>query len=316
VKKKLNVVIAGSNGMVGSAVYRTLLSSDKYFPVELNRHIADITQPFDVKNFLRLTSPDIIINCAAKVGGINANNTYPADFIRDNLKININLIDAAYEYGVERFINLGSSCIYPRDASQPLKENSLLSGPLEKTNDAYALAKIAGLEMCRHYRNQYGVYYHSLMPTNLYGDNDNYHLKDSHVLPALIRKIHEAKVSGMSAVQMWGTGEAKREFLHANDVADAIIFLLDQKDLPDIINIGTGSDLKISELANLIKNIIGFQGDFIYNTDMPDGTPVKRLDMSIMNSLGWKPKIDLKTGLKLAYKDYLKRLENKTLRGL
>lgn len=313
---KLNVIVAGSNGMVGSAVYRILLSSDKYFPIELNRNLADLTKFYDVQNFLKLTSPDIIINCAAKVGGINANNTYPADFIRDNLKININLIDAAYKHGVKRFINLGSSCIYPRDASQPLKEEYLLTGPLEKTNDAYALAKIAGLEMCRHYRNQYGVYYHSLMPTNLYGNNDNYHLKDSHVLPALIRKIHEAKELGTSAVQMWGTGEARREFLHANDVADAILFLLDKKDLPDVINIGTGSDLKISELANLIKNIVGFNGDFLYNTDMPDGTPVKRLDMSIMNNLGWQPKIALKEGLKLAYKDFLSRLSNNRLRGL
>jgi GDP-L-fucose synthase len=316
VKRKLNVVIAGSNGMVGSSIYNYLLSSDKYFPVECSRSVVDLTHYFDIDNFLKLTQPDIVINCAAKVGGINANNSYPADFIRENLEINLNLIKASYNNGVERFINLGSSCIYPRDSQQPLREEYLLTGPLEKTNDAYALAKIAGLEMCRHYRNQYGVYYHSIMPTNLYGKNDNYHLQDSHVLPALIRKCHEAKVLGMSAVQMWGTGKARREFLHADDVASAVLFLLGKENLPDVINIGTGSDLTIGDLAEKIKSVVGFKGNFLYNTDMPDGTPVKRLDMSIMNSLGWKPSISLSRGLKSTYKDFLLRLENKNLRGL
>lgn len=312
--KKINVIIAGSNGMVGSSLYRALSNSEKYLPIELNRDSADLTQSHDVQNFFKLTSPDIVVNCAAKVGGIHANKTYPADFIRDNLLVNLNLTEACYKNKVDRFINLGSSCIYPRDAQQPLKEEYLLTGPLEKTNEAYALAKIAGLEMCRHYREQFGIYYHSLMPTNLYGENDNYHLKNSHVLPALIRKFHEAKESNAESVEVWGTGKARREFLHADDLADAILFLLDLSDLPDIINIGTGSDITIAELVSLVKDTVQFEGDIVYNTDMPDGTPVKRLDMTIMNNLNWKPKISLEEGLTRTYQDFLCRLKNNNLR--
>ena len=312
--KKINVIIAGSNGMVGSSLYKTLLNNDKYLPIELNRDSADLTQPHDVQNFFKLTSPDIVINCAAKVGGIHANRTYPADFIRDNLLVNLNLTEACYQNGVKRFINLGSSCIYPRDAQQPLREEYLLTGPLEKTNEAYALAKIAGLEMCRHYREQFGVFYHSLMPTNLYGDGDNYNLQNSHVLPALIRKFHEAKISKADTVEVWGTGKARREFLHADDLSDAILFLLNLGDVPDIINVGTGADITISELVSLVKETVQFEGDILYNTDMPDGTPVKRLDMTIMNGLNWKPKISLKQGLEKTYQDFLFRLSNNTLR--
>ncbi len=312
--KKINVIIAGSNGMVGSSLYKTLLNNDKYLPIELNRDSADLTQPHDVHNFFKLTSPDIVINCAAKVGGIHANRTYPADFIRDNLLVNLNLTEACHQNGVKRFINLGSSCIYPRDAQQPLREEYLLTGPLEKTNEAYALAKIAGLEMCRHYREQFGVFYHSLMPTNLYGDGDNYNLQNSHVLPALIRKFHEAKISKADTVEVWGTGKARREFLHADDLSDAILFLLNLGDVPDIINVGTGVDITISELVSLVKETVQFEGDILYNTDMPDGTPVKRLDMTIMNGLNWKPKISLKQGLEKTYQDFLFRLSNNTLR--
>ena len=314
-KKKLNVIVAGSNGMVGSAVYKALLDHEDYFPIALNRDSADLTQAYDVQNFFKLTSPDIVINCAAKVGGIYANKTYPADFIRDNLLVNLNLTEACFKHKVDRFINLGSSCIYPRDAQQPLREEYLLTGPLEKTNEAYALAKIAGLEMCRHYREQFGVFYHSLMPTNLYGDNDNYHLKNSHVLPALIRKFHEAKESNADSVEIWGTGKARREFLHADDLADAILFLLGLDGVPDIINIGTGTDITIAELVSLVKDTVQFKGDIVYNTDMPDGTPVKRLDMTIMNNLNWKPKISLQEGLKRTYQDFLYRLKNNSLRN-
>jgi GDP-L-fucose synthase len=313
--KKLNVVIAGSNGMVGSSIYKALLNSKKYLPIELNRDIADLTQFYDIQNFFKLTLPDIVINCAAKVGGIHANRTYPADFIRDNLLINLNLTEACFKNKVSRFINLGSSCIYPRDAEQPLKEEYLLTGPLEKTNEAYALAKIAGLEMCRHYRDQFGVNYHSLMPTNLYGDGDNYNLQNSHVLPALIRKFHEAKESNVDSVEVWGTGKARREFLHADDLSDAILFLLDIDSVPDMINIGTGTDITISELVSLVKDTVQFEGDIVYNTDMPDGTPVKRLDMTIMNNLNWKPKILLQEGLQRTYKDFLYRLKNNKLKA-
>jgi len=314
-KKKLNVIVAGSNGMVGSSVYKALLNHEDYFPIALNRDSADLTQAYDIQNFLNLTSPDIVINCAAKVGGIHANRTYPADFIRDNLLINLNLTEACFKNKVNRFINLGSSCIYPRDAKQPLREEYLLTGPLEKTNEAYALAKIAGLEMCRHYREQFGVHYHSLMPTNLYGDNDNYHPKNSHVLPALIRKFHEAKESNADSVEVWGTGKARREFLHADDLADAILFLLNLGGVPDIINIGTGTDITIAELVSLVKDTVQFEGDIVYNADMPDGTPVKRLDMTIMNNLNWKPKISLQEGLKRTYKDFLYRFKNNKLRN-
>lgn len=313
---KKRVVVAGSNGMVGSAIYLQLKSDDRFLPVRLDRSIVDLTNKPLVDAFLKAVAPDIVINCAARVGGIYANKTYPADFMRDNLAINTNLIDSAYNNHVKRFINLGSSCIYPRDCSQPIKEEYLLTGPLEKTNDAYALAKIAGLEMCRHYRNQYGVYYHSVMPTNLYGSNDNYHPENSHVLPALIRKFHEAKLNGLKEHKMWGTGKAKREFLHADDLASAVVFLIDKQDLPDIINIGTGKDIPIKELADKIKHVVGFEGELSYDTNALDGTMVKLLDVSVMKALGWESSISLDEGVKKAYADFLIKLDNKTLRGL
>lgn len=300
--------------MVGSSIVKCL-SAQGYDLITQNKSTLNLADQDAVDCFLKKYSPDVVINAAAKVGGINANNIYPAEFIYDNLIINANLVHSSFVNGISRFINLGSSCIYPREASQPLVESSLMTGPLEKTNEAYALAKICGLELCRHYRKQYGVYYHSLMPTNLYGDNDNYNLKNSHVLPALIRKFHEAKNKNLTSVQMWGTGRARREFLHADDVASAVYFLLNKEDLPDIINIGTGTDITISDLAVKISKTVGFQGDTIYNTDMPDGTMVKRLDMSIMDSLGWKPQVSLEEGLQRTYQDFLSRLQNKTLRA-
>lgn len=309
----MKIFVAGHRGMVGSSIVKCL-SSEGHDLITENKSLLNLSDQESVNSFLKNHSPDVVINAAAKVGGINANNTYPAEFIYNNLIINANLVHSSFVNGIPRFINLGSSCIYPKEAPQPLVESSLMTGPLEKTNEAYALAKICGLELCRHYRKQYGVYYHSLMPTNLYGDNDNYNLQNSHVLPALIRKFHEAKEHEVNSVQMWGTGRARREFLHADDVASAVSFLLDKKELPDIINIGTGTDITISDLASKISKTIGFKGDTIYNTDMPDGTMVKRLDMSIMNNLGWKPKVSLNEGLKRTYLDFLSRLHDKTLR--
>jgi GDP-L-fucose synthase len=310
------VLVCGSKGMVGSAVVKAVNKSKNYKAITCTRKDADLFSFNSINEFIKIKSPDIVINCAAKVGGIHANKTYPADFIKDNLLINLNLTEACFKNQIQRFINLGSSCIYPRDAQQPLREEYLLTGPLEKTNDAYALAKIAGLELCRHYRDQFGCYYHSLMPTNLYGDNDNYHLKNSHVLPALIRKFHEAKESNADSVEIWGTGKARREFLHADDLADSILFLLDLDGVPNTINIGTGTDIAISELVSLVKDTVQFNGDIVYNTDMPDGTPVKRLDMTVMNNLNWKPKISLQEGLKRTYNDFLYRLKNNTLRSI
>lgn len=309
----MKIFVAGHRGMVGSSIVKCLSSKGHELITE-NKSLLNLSNQDSVDTFLKNHSPDVVINAAAKVGGINANNTYPAEFIYNNLIINANLVHSSFINNIPRFINLGSSCIYPKEAPQPLVESSLMTGPLEKTNEAYALAKICGLELCRHYRKQYGVYYHSLMPTNLYGDNDNYNLQNSHVLPALIRKFHEAKQHKVNDIQMWGTGRARREFLHADDVASAVYFLLNKEDLPDIINIGTGTDITISDLAVKISKTVGFQGDTIYNTDMPDGTMVKRLDMSIMNSLGWKPQVSLKEGLQRTYQDFLSRLQNKTLR--
>ncbi len=255
-----------------------------------------------------------MINAAGRVGGIYANNTFPADFIRENLLINTNLIHASYEVGVTRFLNLGSSCIYPREAEQPLKEESLLTGPLEPTNSAYALAKIAGLEMCRHYRKQYGVLFHSAMPTNLYGPGDNYHAQNSHVLPALIRRFHEAKKTGQSEVCIWGTGKPRRELLHADDLADALLFLLSVDNPPDWINVGTGRDQTILELANLVKDTTGFVGEITHDLTKEDGTPVKRLDVSLLDNLGWKARISLEQGIKSTYGDFLRCEENNSLR--
>ena len=225
------------------------------------------------------------------------------------------MIHASFESGVNRFLNLGSSCIYPRDAEQPLKEESLLTGPLEPTNSAYALAKIAGLEMCRHYRNQYGVMFHSAMPTNLYGQGDNYHPQNSHVLPALIRRFHEAKKSGASDVLLWGTGKPRRELLHADDLANALLFLLSIENPPHWINVGTGKDQTILELANLVKNTLGFEGEITHDLTKADGTPVKRLDVSMLDNLGWRPKISLEEGIKSTYEDFKKSEDEGSLRS-
>ena len=305
------IFITGHRGMVGSALVRAYQNKNPKVKLLLaNRQDLDLLNQSAVDQFIASHKPDIIINAAAKVGGIHANDTYPAEFIHQNLLVNTNLIHSAWEHGVKRFLNLGSSCIYPRASLQPIKEDYLLTGPLEKTNEAYALAKIAGLEMCRHYRNQYGVLYHSAMPTNLYGPGDNYHRENSHVLPALIRRFHEAKELGLSEVMIWGTGNPRRELMHVDDLADGVHFLLSTEDPPHWVNLGTGLDHSILEIANLVKNTVGFRGEITHDLTKPDGMPVKRLDVSLANSLGWRAKTSLENGILSAYQDFLSGLES------
>ena len=305
------IFISGHRGMVGSALVRAFEKQEsKYELLLVSRGELDLLNQSSVADFIRSEQPDVVINAAAKVGGIHANNSYPADFIYENLLINTNLIHAAWENEVGRVLNLGSSCIYPRACEQPIKEEYLLTGPLEKTNEAYALAKIAGLEMCRHYRNQYGVLYHSAMPTNLYGRGDNYHGENSHVLPALIRRFHEAKEAGSEEVMIWGTGKPRRELMHVDDLASGVLFLLEMKDPPDWVNLGTGTDHSILEIANLVKNTIGFEGIITHDLDKPDGMPVKRLDVSLINSLGWCSTTRLEEGIKSAYEDFIAGLKS------
>ncbi len=311
----MKVFVSGHKGMVGSAIIRGLKKDSVGWDILVcDRKEVDLCDQSAVEAFLDSEKPDMVLNAAGRVGGIHANNTYPAEFIRENILINANLIHAAWRVGVKRFLNLGSSCIYPRNTEQPIKETSLLTGPLEQTNSAYALAKIAGLEMCRHYRVQYGVLFHSAMPTNLYGPGDNYHPENSHVLPALLRRFHEAKIASLSEVCIWGTGKPRRELLHVDDLAVGLIFLLKTKDPPDWVNLGTGKDQTILELAEMIKDIVGFQGSITQDLSKPDGTPVKRLDVSLMDSLGWKVSIDLRSGISSAYEDFLSTLAIGTAR--
>jgi len=309
------IFITGHRGMVGSAILRAHQKAggdDEY--ILAPRNDLDLLNQSAVDQFIESKKPDVIINAAAKVGGIHANDTYPAEFIHQNLLINTNLIHAAWKHGVKRFLNLGSSCIYPRACPQPIQEDYLLTGPLEKTNEAYALAKIAGLEMCRHYRNQYGVLYYSAMPTNLYGPGDNYHQENSHVLPALIRRFHVAKESGAKEVTIWGTGNPRRELMHVDDLADGVLFLLRLENPPDWVNLGTGVDHSILEIADLVKGVIGFDGEITHDLTKPDGMPVKRLDVSLANSLGWNAKIKLENGISSAYEDFLSGLESGSTR--
>src|SRR6056300_1335958 len=292
------IFITGNRGMVGSAILRAYQKAggdDEY--ILAPRNDLDLLNQSAVEQFIESKKPDVIINAAAKVGGIHANDTYPAEFIHQNLLINTNLIHAAWKHGVKCFLNLGSSCIYPRACPQPIQEDYLLTGPLEKTNEAYALAKIAGLEMCRHYRNQYGVLYYSVMPTILYGPGDNYHQENSHVVPGLIRRFHEAKVNNQETVVVWGTGNPRREFLYVDDMAQASIFIheLDKdefesniKKMQSHINIGTGIDLTIKELAQTIKQVVGYKGRIIFDTTKPDGSPRKLLNVDLIKKLGWK----------------------------
>jgi GDP-L-fucose synthase len=306
---KGKVYIAGHRGMVGSAVYRKLKALGQNEIVVKTRQELDLCNSAAVEDFFQKEKPDTVILAAARVGGIYANNTYPAEFIYENLAITSNIVHSAYKNDVSRLLNLGSSCIYPRNAPQPMTEDCLLSSPLEKTNEAYAIAKIAGLKMCEYYRKQYQVIFHSGMPTNLYGTGDNYHPENSHVLPALIRRFHEAKVNNAEEVIIWGTGTPKREFLHVDDLADAVIHLTNLDNPPDWINIGSGKDISIGELATLIKDVVGFEGKLGYDSSKPDGTPRKLMDNSKLRATGWEPKISLKEGLIKTYEEFKSTLE-------
>jgi GDP-L-fucose synthase len=310
-----SIFIAGHRGMVGGALIRAITA--RHPEVKLHtasRQELDLLSQAAVNAFIANTRPDAMVIAAAKVGGIHANSTYPADFIYENLMIAANLVHAAFEYGVKRVLFLGSSCIYPREAPQPMPEDCLLTSPLESTNEAYAIAKIAGLKLCQHYRKQHGVLFHSAMPTNLYGPGDNYHAENSHVIPALLRRFHEAKQEGREEVVVWGTGSPRREFLHVDDLAAGCLHLMESNDPPDWINLGCGHDVSIRELAELVKTTVGYQGNLSFDTSKPDGTPRKLLDVAKMNALGWKAQIPLATGLAEAYSDFKSSLESHTAR--
>jgi GDP-L-fucose synthase len=303
------VFVAGHRGLVGSAIVRALQGQGYSNLVLRTSQELDLRDAGKVADFFATEKPEYVFLAAAKVGGIHANNTYPADFIRENLQIQTNVIDAAYRNGVKKLMFLGSSCIYPRECPQPIKEDYLLTGPLEKTNDAYAIAKIAGIMMCQSYNRQYGTKFISVMPTNLYGPNDNFDLANSHVLPALMRKFHEALPD--KPVEVWGSGSPMREFLHADDLADACVHLMKTYEGNEIINIGTGVDCTIKELAESIQKVVGHQGPLIWDRSKPDGTPRKLLNVDRLHGLGWKHKIDLEEGLRRTYQWFL---ENKVER--
>lgn len=299
------IYVAGHRGLVGSAIVRNL--EDKgYTNIICRTHKElDLTNQEAVRIFFEQEKPEYVFLAAAKVGGIHANNTYPADFIYDNLMIQNNVIKAAHDFKVKKLLFLGSTCIYPKMAPQPIKEEYLLTGALEETNEAYAVAKIAGLEMCKFFKRQYGDNFISCMPTNLYGPNDNFDLKNSHVLPALIRKFHEAKVNNSDTVEVWGTGTPLREFLYVDDMADACVFLMENYDGEQHVNIGTGEEVSIKELAETVKEVVGFEGELVFNTDMPDGTPRKLTTVDKLHGLGWKHKVSLNEGIRRAYEWYM-----------
>ena len=303
------IYVAGHRGLVGSALVRRL-EKDGFTNILTRTHAElDLTRQADVETFFAEEKPDYVILAAAKVGGIHANDTYPADFIMKNLQIECNVIDAAYQNQAKKLLFLGSSCIYPRECPQPIKEEYLLSGYLEKTNEAYALAKIAGLKMCAFYNQQYGTNYISVMPCNLYGINDNFALENSHVLPALIRKFHEAKKSGAPTVTVWGSGKPLREFLNVDDLADACLYLMDHYEGNDFFNVGYGEEVTILELAELVKKVTGYQGEIVMDASRPDGTPRKLTDISRIKETGWKPKIDLETGIRQTYEWFCEKYE-------
>ncbi len=315
--RNAKIFVAGHRGLVGSALMRRLQAGG-YSNLITRRHAElDLMDQQAVRQFYAAEKPDYVFVAAAKVGGIHANNAYPADFIYQNLMIECNLIHGAYQQGVKKLLFLGSTCIYPKLAPQPMKEEYLLTGSLEPTNEPYAVAKIAGIKMCSSYNRQYSTNFISVMPTNLYGTNDNYHPQDSHVLPALIRRMHEAKIRGDKQVVAWGTGNARREFLSSNDMADACVFLMerfDAKDLGEFINIGVGYDLTIREVVELVAKVVGFNGELLFDTSKPDGAPRKLVDSGRLAALGWKPQVALEDGLRAAYQDFLCRLEAGTVR--
>lgn len=311
-KKESKIYLAGHRGLVGSALKRKLeLKSYTNLIFKTHKEL-DLTNQQAVNEFFSREKPEYVFLAAAKVGGIFANSTYPAQFIYENLMVEANVIHACYKYGVEKLLFLGSSCIYPKFAPQPLKEDYLLTGPLEETNEAYAVAKIAGIRLCKHYNQQYGTNFISVMPTNLYGPNDNFDLETSHVMPALIRKFHEAKVNNDPEVVIWGTGEPLREFMYVDDMADACVYLMENFDadkIEEFVNIGVGKDISIGELAELIKEIVGFKGTIKKDTSKPDGTPKKLLAVTKLNSLGWKARISLKDGIEQTYNWYKDQID-------
>ncbi len=305
--------VAGHRGMAGAAILRRFRGEG----IELlhaDRQQLDLCDPRQVDQYFAEHRPTGVIFAAAKVGGIFANEQFPVEFLSENVLMATHVINAAFRYSVRRLLFLGSTCIYPRDCQQPIQETSLLSGPLEETNEAYALAKIVGLKLCQAYRKQHGVQFHSVMPTNLYGPGDNYHQENSHVLPALIRRFHEAKVAGAASVTIWGTGKARREFLHVEDLADAVHFVFQLDNPPDWVNVGTGSDLSVLNLAQRIAEVVGYQGEIQIDPSRPEGTPVKCTEMSLLHQLGWKHKIEIEDGLRMTYESFLRERQSGSLR--
>ncbi|MDD3225116.1 MAG: GDP-L-fucose synthase [Clostridium sp.] len=300
-EKNSKIYVAGHKGLVGSAIVRNLKKKGYSNVIGRTHSELDLTNQAAVRKFFKDENPEYVFLAAAHVGGINANNTHPADFIYENLEIQNNVIKAAFDYKVKKLLFLGSSCIYPKMCPQPIKEEYLLSGYLEPTNEGYALAKISGLKMCQFFKRQYGAHFISCMPTNLYGPNDNFDLNSSHVMPALIRKFHEAKINNNDFVEVWGTGKPLREFLHVDDMADGCVFLMENYDGEEHVNIGTGKEVTIKELAEMIKEVVEFRGELRFNSHKPDGTPRKLLDVSKLKGLGWTYKIELKDGIKSAY---------------
>lgn len=309
------IYVAGHRGLVGSAIVRNLKSKGYTNIVGRTHKELELTDQQAVRAFFEEERPDVVVLAAAKVGGINANNTTPAEFIYDNMQVQCNVIHCCHQYKVKKLLFLGSTCIYPKMAPQPIPEDALLTGPLEVTNEAYAVAKIAGMEMCKFYKRQYGDDFISCMPTNLYGSHDNYDLKGSHVLPAMIRKFHEAKMSSSPAVELWGTGTPLREFLYVDDMADACVFLLENYSGEQHVNIGTGKEVTIKQLAEMVKAVVGFEGEIIWNDSMPDGTPRKLTDVTKLHSLGWRHKIELEEGIGMAYEWFKENVDNARMNG-
>ena len=303
-KSNSRIYIAGHRGLVGSAIIRSLKQRGFENLITRTHTELELMDAVAVKDFFEQAKPEYVFLAAAKVGGIHANSTYPADFMRENLIVQTNVIHESWRQGVVKLLFLGSSCIYPKLCPQPIKEEYLLRGELEKTNDAYALAKIAGIKTCQSYNQQHGTHFISAMPTNLYGVNDNFHPENSHVLPALIRRFHEAKLANVESISIWGTGTSRREFLHSSDLADAVLFLMENYDDSEIVNVGCGKDQTIKELAETIQEVVGYTGHLKFDSTRPDGTPQKILDISKINSLGWKPTISLREGLKQVYQWY------------
>ena len=313
-RKDAKIYLSGHSGMVGAAVERALRAKGYEHVITRTRAALDLTDQSAVREFYETEKPEVAVIAAARVGGIHANQSYPAEFIFENLSIAQNTIDGAYRAGVKRLLFLGSTCIYPKMAEQPMKESALLTAALEPTNEAYAIAKIAGIKLCQFYRSQYKVCYHSVMPTNLYGPGDNYHPENSHVLPALISRIHEAKESNAPEVVIWGTGSPLREFLHADDAASGMVHLLELENPPDWLNLGCGVDISISGLAEMIKEAVGYTGRLIFDSSKPDGTPRKLTDISLIRSTGWEPRISIKAGIMMTYQTFLEEMASGQLR--